>query len=188
MWIIPSHMVIGFEPFLNSWMHFRLVKYYNLSSQAFQENIAIRGKTLKCLPLYLAIFLVSSNPEVDDWMRFFMCLIEKSQVPAFSLVDQLSAESVVASHLGSYSHATSGWNIVKYTADIWDSQIPYWIAWTAIFQLLVGWSTLTARTFKYCICTQVSCFVYHLLDLMVWRQTKCGYRGWSYSDDEKMAC
>jgi hypothetical protein len=74
-------------------MHFRLVKYYNLSSQAFQENIAIRGKTLKCLPLYLAIFLVSSNPEVDDWMRFFMCLIEKSQVPAFSLVDQLSAES-----------------------------------------------------------------------------------------------
>lgn len=69
----------------------------------------------------------------------------------------------MASHLGSYSHATSGWNIVKCTADIWDSQIPYWIAWTAIFQLLVGWSTLTARTFKYCICTQVSCFVYRLI-------------------------
>ena len=86
---------------------------------------------------------------------------------------------------GVTAHASSGWNIVKYTAEIWDSQIPYWIAWSANLPASRGMINPDGTDIQ--VLHLYTSFMLCLpLDLMVWRQTKCGYRGWSY-DDEKMA-
>ena len=114
-----------------------------------------------------------------------MCLIEKSQVPAFSLVDQLSAESSCGFPFGELQPCQ------------------FWVKYSKIHCRNLGFSDSLLNCL---ICnlpasrgminpdgTDIQ--VLHLytsfmlclpLDLMVWRQTKCGYRGWSY-DDEKMA-